>query len=113
MQKEIHMGLLDALRGGSFAKGVEEWKAAQGGVLLDVRSTGEYAQGHVPGSINVATNNLDRVAQKYPRGTPLFVYCLSGARAGQAASYLKRAGFTNVKNIGGISGYRGEMECQS
>ena len=39
------------------------------------------------------------------RATPLFVYCYSGSRSSQATAMLKRMGYTNVKNIGGIAGY--------
>ena len=41
---------------------------------------------------------------------PLFVHCLSGGRSGQAVMFLKREGFTNVKNIGGINAYTGKVE---
>ena len=48
------------------------------------------------------------LAQTY--GTPLYVYCYSGARSGQAAAALRRMGYTNVKNIGGIASWRGAIE---
>ena len=44
-------------------------------------------------------------------GTPLFVYCLSGARSSHAAAVLRRMGYCNVTNIGGINRYRGKVEC--
>lgn len=37
------------------------------------------------------------------------INCLSGGRSGQAVSYLKQMGYTNAKNIGGISNYRGKV----
>jgi len=43
------------------------------------------------------------------KSTPLYVHCLSGGRSGQAVSYLKQIGYTNAKNIGGISSYRGKV----
>ena len=43
------------------------------------------------------------------KSTPLYVHCLSGGRSGQAVSYLKQMGYTNAKNIGGISNYRGKV----
>ena len=42
--------------------------------------------------------------------TPLFVYCYSGARSGQAVHVLRRMGYANVKNIGGIAAWTGEVE---
>ena len=43
--------------------------------------------------------------------TPLFGYCYSGARSGQAVHVLRRMGYANVKNIGGIAAWTGEVEC--
>ena len=45
-----------------------------------------------------------------PKDTPLFVYCHSGARSSQAVRALTRMGYNNVKNIGGIAAYTGEVE---
>lgn len=42
--------------------------------------------------------------------TPLFVYCHSGARSREAVSMLERMGYQQVKNIGGITAYKGEVE---
>ena len=44
------------------------------------------------------------------KDSPVYVYCLSGARSAQAAAMLRRIGYNNVKNIGGIAGYKGEVE---
>ena len=45
------------------------------------------------------------------KDTPLFVYCYSGARSRQAAGALRRMGYSNVKNIGGIAAWKGKVEC--
>ena len=44
------------------------------------------------------------------RNTPLFVYCYSGARSSYAVSALRRMGYQQVTNIGGINRYRGKVE---
>ena len=44
------------------------------------------------------------------RTVPLFVYCRSGSRSGQAVALLKQKGYHNVRNIGGILSYRGPLE---
>ena len=41
--------------------------------------------------------------------TPLFVYCLSGVRSRQAAGLLRRMGYTDVTDLGGICNYRGKV----
>lgn len=106
------MGFFSFLRGPDIHAGLAQFEAAPGAVLLDVRTPEEYAQGHIPGSRNLPLDALDGVGQVVPgRETPLFVYCLSGARSRQAAAVLGRMGYTQVTNIGGISGYRGELEA--
>jgi len=108
------MGLFDVLKGvaqGGMDQGVEEFKATEGAVLLDVRTPQEYRGGHVPGSVNVPLQSLGSVAQVVPgKDTPVFVYCQSGGRSSRAASELVSMGYTQVRNIGGIMSYRGEME---
>ena len=88
-----------------------ELEKDKGIVLLDVRGADEYRSGHIQGSINVP---LDRVptllAQKAPdKDKRIFVYCLSGARSNQAASWMVQNGYKNVTNIGGISSWRGPV----
>lgn len=89
--------------------GVEECRSIPGAILLDVRTKEEYKEFHIPNSINIPLQNIRETVKKIPdKNTPVFVHCFSGARSGQAVSYLKSSGFTNVKNIGGINAYRGK-----
>ena len=105
------MGFFDFLKGPDINQGVKEYSATDGAVLLDVRTPDEYRQGHIPGSKNVPLQSIDKVnAVVENKGTPFFVHCLSGARSRQAAAILKQMGYTNVKNIGGISAYAGKVE---
>ena len=87
--------------------GVEQARQTPGALLLDVRTPEEYAAGHVPGSRNIP---LDCVGQaELDREAPLFVYCRSGARSGQACSILRERGY-DATNIGGILHYEGTLE---
>ncbi len=105
------MGFWDLFVGPDINQGVKEWKNTPDAVLLDVRSKEEYRGGHIPGSLNIPLDELSLIQNKVPkRETPLFVHCLSGARSGQAVEMLKKMGYTNVKNIGGISRYKGKVE---
>lgn len=102
------MGLLDLLRGPDINKGVEEYKKTEGAMLIDVRTPSEYAERNIPGSKNVPLQNIKSIKEVVPeKDTPLFVHCLSGARSSKATKALKQMGYINVKNIGGISSYRG------
>ena len=92
-------------------KGVEEFRATPGALLLDVRNVDEYREGHIADSINIPLSTLPaRQPELGNPDTPIFVHCLSGGRSGQAVRFLKSAGYTNVKNIGGIQDWKGEVE---
>ena len=105
------MGFFDFVKAPDINAGIQQFETHPRAVLLDVRTREEYAQGHIPGSRNLPLDEISRAAREIPdRDTPLFVYCLSGARSRQAVSALRRMGFAQAANIGGISGYRGKME---
>ena len=105
------MGILDFLKGTSIDEEVKLYKETDGAVLLDVRTREEYSQGRIPGSKNIPLQEISFAEKELPgKDIPLFVYCYSGARSGQAVAKLKKMGYSHVKNIGGISGYRGEVE---
>ena len=104
------MGILSFLRRSDIDDGVEEYRATKGAKLIDVRTREEFSYGHIEGSINVPLQEIERVADIVgDRATPIYVYCRSGSRSGVAESQLKRMGYRNVKNIGGIASYRGKV----
>ncbi|NLD19594.1 MAG: rhodanese-like domain-containing protein [Clostridiales bacterium] len=105
------MSLWDLLKGRDINSGLEEYRARDNAVLIDVRSQEEYSQGRIPQSINVPVQNMGIIRKKVKeKDTPIYTYCLSGARSGQAVSYLKSMGYSDVNNIGGINRYKGEIE---
>ena len=105
------MGFFDFLKQANINQGIEEYKRTAGAVLLDVRTPQEYQEGHIPESKNVPLQQLNNVVSVVKNTEiPLFVYCYSGARSRQAVILLKKMGYTNVKNIGGIASYTGKVE---
>ena len=105
------MRFSDFLKGPDINQGVKEYSTTDGAVLLDVRTPDEYRQGYIPGSKNVPLQSISKVADMIDnKSTPIFVHCLSGARSSRATAVLKQMGYTNVKNIGGISAYTGKVE---
>lgn len=104
------MGFFNFLRREDINLGVEEYKTTDGAVLIDVRTTEEYKEGHIDGSINFPLDQIMTVNNIIKdRETPIFVYCLSGSRSGQVVSYLQQMGYKKAQNIGGISYYQGKV----
>ena len=105
------MGIFDFFKRVDINTGVQEFQQTKDAVLLDVRTSGEYREGHIPGSKNLDVSRIRNAGSVIrDKHTPLFVYCYSGSRSAQATSVLKAMGYTNVNNIGGISGWHGKIE---
>ncbi len=92
----------------NLSEGFRQAQETEGAVLLDVRTREEYSGGHLPGSVNLPLDKLEQIS--YEKETPLFVYCRSGARSGRAVEVLKKKGYENAVNIGGVLGYNGPLE---
>ena len=74
---------------------------ANGAVIIDVRTRGEYSSGHAKGSINVPLDQLSGYLKKIKsKEHPVITCCASGMRSASAKSFLKGQGFTNVHNAG-------------
>ena len=105
------MGLFNFFKQPDINQGVNNYNTVPGAVLLDVRTPQEYREGHIPGSKNIPLQTLDTVETVVKtKDIPLYVYCYSGARSGQAVGKLQCMGYTNVKNIGGFAAYTGKVE---
>lgn len=72
-----------------------------GAQIIDVRTSGEYASGHIQGSINIPLNELDIQHKKIKNEVPLVTCCASGMRSASAKNILKQLGYKNVYNGGG------------
>ena len=81
-------------------------------ILLDVRTPEEFADGHIPGAINIPNESIGEndIAELPDKEQRIYVYCRSGNRSKQASAKLVNLGYTNVVEIGGIIDYHGEIE---
>ena len=75
-----------------FKDGVE----ASGALVVDVRETSEYEEGHIPGAVNIPLRTVTQNLDKIPTDRPVYIYCKSGFRAAQALSALGLVGYNNV-----------------
>lgn len=101
----IALGLLRKFAGGvPIASGATVASKVQAGALVvDVRSEAEYAAGHYGGARNIPVEQIaSRADELGDRSRPIVIYCASGGRSARAGALLKRAGFTDVTNAGGL-----------
>lgn len=76
---------------------------------LDVRTTAEYTEGHIPGSLNINVLDsqfapmADSLLQK---DRPVAVYCRSGKRSKKAAEVLTRSGYRVYELATGFLGWQ-------
>lgn len=82
---------------------------ATNSMLVDVRTVEEYEQGHIPGSVNVPLDSLEDISGRARQDSPLYVYCHSGARSARATAQLRRMGYINVNDMGGIMSWNGAI----
>ena len=61
---------------GNINKGMEEYRAAAGAILIDVREDVEFASGHIPDAVNVPLSIIE--SADLPKDQPLFLYCFRG-----------------------------------
>ncbi len=69
--------------------------------VLDVRTPQEYAEGHVPGAVNVPYDQLASRLAEVPKDKDVVLYCKSGRRAGIAADVLAANGYTRLSHLEG------------
>ena len=69
--------------------------------LVDVRTPQEYAEGHIPGAVNidVKSDDFDARITQLRKSHPVAVYCRSGRRSRQVADFLIKKGFKKVYNL--------------
>lgn len=72
-----------------------------GALIIDVRTKGEYQQGHIKGSQNIPLDILPSHLTKLNQDTTIITCCASGMRSGQAKRMLQANGFSSVYNGGG------------
>ena len=81
-------------------------------IILDVRRPDEFAEGHIPGAINVPNEEIGAadIAALPDKSQLILVYCRSGRRSKEASEKLVKLGYTNIVEFGGILDWKGEIE---
>ena len=81
-------------------------------LIVDVRRADEFAEGHIPGAINIANEDIVSVEpDELPdKEQVIYIYCRSGNRSRQASAKLAAMGYKNIVEFGGIIDWTGDME---
>lgn len=84
-------------------------------IILDVWTTEEFSEGHIPGAILIPDYEIkDRAAEELTDQDQLIlVYCRSGNRSKTASQKLAELGYTNVVEFGGIRGWPYDIEKEN
>lgn len=105
------MGFLNLFAKPDINQHVQTFQKTPQGILLDVRTPEEYAAGHIPQSCSHPLQEIETIETCIPdKTTPVFVYCRSGRRSGEAVKRMQQMGYTKAVNIGGILSYTGDIE---
>ncbi len=79
---------------------------AEGAMLVDVRSPGEFSGGHIEGAISIPIQELSgRTDELGDKGSPIVLYCQSGARSAMAKRLLESKGFSQVHDMGSMGSW--------
>ena len=95
-------GSVQNISAAEFQKQIEQ----NPGIILDVRTPGETAQGYIPDAsfIDFYDKEFTNKVKLMQKDKPIYVYCRSGGRSAKAAEILKQNGFKEVYNLlGGLA----------
>lgn len=81
-------------------------------ILIDVRTEEEHKEGHIPGTdLNIPHDKIEDINNIVrDKQTKLILYCRSGRRSEIAKETLKKLGYKNVINAGGIKDWKYEIQ---
>lgn len=103
------MGLFNGFKKKDINEQVKEFRNTKNALLIDVREKDEHADNRIAGSINIPLSSIGDIEKIVKdKSTVLYLYCRSGRRSGQACQKVKKMGYTNARNIGGIIDYKPE-----
>ncbi len=101
----VLMLLLVLRRAGLISTRAAREHLERGAVVVDVRSQGEFASGHLPKAINIPVDEIENVMPRRfaNRSQVVLLHCQSGMRSGIAKRKLRALGYADAFNLGSYS----------
>lgn len=95
----------------TMAEAKEMFSAEGDYLIVDVRRPEEFAEGHIPGAINIPNESIgtEQPEELLDKEQVIYVYCRSGRRSKEAAQKLANQGYTGIIECGGILDWTGEV----
>lgn len=88
---------------------LERMKAGEAVRILDVRETDEFAEGHIPGALNIPLSILPVRMDELSKDGEWYIVCRSGARSAMACDFLEERGWKVANVEGGMLDWSGEV----
>lgn len=84
-------------------KDLQEFMRNNNAILIDVRSSQEYDEGHLNNAINIPLYNVKNEINENVKNKSnlIILYCSSGGRSKKAKAELEKMGYENVYNLKG------------
>ena len=83
----------------------------EGAIILDVRTEGEFARGHIEGAMNIPVDDLNKKVHLIKdKNKNIITCCASGRRSAFAVNILKLNGFSNVYDGGGWQNLKNKIQ---
>jgi phage shock protein E len=85
--------------------------AQKPGIIIDVRTPGEFKKGAIDGAIllNIFDDDFEAELAKLNRDTTYYIYCAMGGRSAEAAEKMEKMGFKNIIDLdGGYTAWKKE-----
>lgn len=83
----------------------DKMRQKPGPILVDVRTTAEYRNGHISGADSLPLDKLHERSGKLTKNREIICICQSGSRSKRAARKLQTAGYTAVNVKGGMNAW--------
>lgn len=78
-------------------------------IIVDVREEANFAKGHIPMSVSLPLDRIEKGRVTFPKGRTLIVYCDTGGASIKAAYKLSEMGYTVINCVGGLRNYNGSL----